>query len=877
MFAGDVSGHHLQNYRTGYLTDYQTDYRTDYQAASHQSNVNPKQIDHVNEQLSDSNLDRTDDADRRKDPENDWDRTKKDPKQEKKREDEREKDLERQHLLFAVEANDDRSFAKLDFNAYEGTEKHGKFNKEIKESKIQNNDHRTSSVSFSSTANSLRAADNRRPNPSLSRSPVEQASNRTSNRASNRTQRPSSSPPISAPPLPPQPTQLPAHLSEPFSEPIVYPLKNYSFLGHPNYPVSKSNRSSSVSSIFPDRRRTSSLLEKQLAWYELVGITMFNLLGSGLAGHQSSMNKKFKNQTNHAPPNASLNEIETVLSRPIASSGFGQQQQQNQQNDEHHTNRERAPYAAANNQTLGLMKNLKQSLPQCIIIGVRKAGTRAVLEYLTLNDRIRKADNEVHFFDNDERYALGLDYYRTQMPFTTRGQIGIEKSPAYFVTSTVPERIRTMNASIKLILIVRDPVTRLISDYTQLTHNKLLKLDDLMRISGSSNRQQQQQQRLENHLSEFLLSSASSSLSEFPVDKKTKFHSQPKAATNERTAVLGEPRSASAPPNNLGKKIEKRPHDENSIIEKSHLNADYYWSRIGSEPDYRKAEQLDEIEQDADAFVPSAKRQKRRAKALENGNRAASADEMNKLLSSASSTSSRSESSSRRRAESRPIDFKWNSNSKVIDSNANARSNGDRRSSAYRKTKRKIDRQADQPADRRPDRPDRKRPKAKRISRQALEQNEPNAEHRQTDDDEDEVYRAYRELSPDDEDVELDDHLDDDYLSSEHKQQIKKAPTNRDSGKTGSRPPAYNEHNNSPTGAGKQGSRSPSIEQAAKSNQDDHYHRRIPKFEELVIRNGQVNTNYRPVKTSIYSLYMDNWLRVSTNALFSFPLFFRIF
>ena len=32
----------------------------------------------------------------------------------------------------------------------------------------------------------------------------------------------------------------------------------------------------------------------------------------------------------------------------------------------------------------------------------------------------------------------------------------------------VPERIRAMNASIKLLLIVREPVTRAISDYTQL-------------------------------------------------------------------------------------------------------------------------------------------------------------------------------------------------------------------------------------------------------------------------------------------------------------------------------------------------------------------------------------------------------------------------
>lgn len=883
LLTGDAPADYLRDYRTSQQTnDHQTDQRTGNPDASR--SANPRQIDHVNEQIFDRNLDRSDDALRRRDPEKELERDQENdsagglPEQDP----ENEKALERQHLLSEAAANDDRSFAKLDFNAYAGTVEHAKFNnKEIKErkTKIQNNDHRTSSVSFSSTANSLRSKSDRS-NTSQSRIvnslPFASIDTYRSSNVLN-----SSSAPLGAfkpkhtvfPPTdPPMHQPLPAHMiSEPIIDSIADPLKNYSFLGKANYPVSKSNRSSSVSSIFPVERRTSSILEKQLAWYELIGITMFNLLGSSLAGHPGLANKKFKNQTIltilNSPLNSSsnANEIETVLSRPISSSAFSQPEEGHEvehdqserqpterypferyQNERHQAerpdHRNGSEYAAANNQTLGLMKNLKQSLPQCIIIGVRKAGTRAVLEYLTLNDRIRKADNEVHFFDNDAAYARGLEYYRNQMPYTTAGQIGIEKSPAYFVTARVPERIRTMNASIKLILIVRDPVTRLISDYTQLTHNKLLKLDDSMRASGS-NRQQQK----ENHLSEFLLSSGSSS--EFPVDKKAKIRFEP---TNELAAVRGEPRRPATTTNNLAKKIEKRPDDENSIIEKSHLTTDYYWNRIGSEPDYHKAEQLDEIEQDADAFVSLAKRQKRLAERP--GQTPRTASEMNKLLS--------------RRPKSRPIDFKWNSDSKIIDSNA--RSNGDRRS-AYRKTKRKIDRQdvADRAVDKAVDREQRERSNANRISRQALEQNaEPNVEHQQTDD-EDEAYRAYREHSPDDEDVELDDHLDDDYLSSE-KQQIKQAPTNRDGGQV-RRPPAaaYNSHN-SPTGA----SWPPqSIERTAKSNQDDHYHRRIPKFEELVIRNGEVNSNYKPIKTSIYSLYMDNWLRVSRNRFFSFPFF----
>uniref|UniRef100_A0A336MHI9 Heparan sulfate glucosamine 3-O-sulfotransferase 5 n=1 Tax=Culicoides sonorensis TaxID=179676 RepID=A0A336MHI9_CULSO len=107
-------------------------------------------------------------------------------------------------------------------------------------------------------------------------------------------------------------------------------------------------------------------------------------------------------------------------------------------------------------------------LPQCLIIGVRKCGTRALLEMLYLHPRIQKAAGEVHFFDRDENYLKGLEWYRKKMPHSFRGQITIEKSPSYFVTPEVPERVKAMNSSIKLLLIVREPVTRAISDYTQL-------------------------------------------------------------------------------------------------------------------------------------------------------------------------------------------------------------------------------------------------------------------------------------------------------------------------------------------------------------------------------------------------------------------------
>ncbi|XP_014679650.1 PREDICTED: heparan sulfate glucosamine 3-O-sulfotransferase 3B1-like [Priapulus caudatus] len=53
------------------------------------------------------------------------------------------------------------------------------------------------------------------------------------------------------------------------------------------------------------------------------------------------------------------------------------------------------------------------------------------------------------------------------MPPTLDGQLTIEKTPSYFITREAPRRIAAMSRDVKLMIVVRDPVTRAISDYTQ--------------------------------------------------------------------------------------------------------------------------------------------------------------------------------------------------------------------------------------------------------------------------------------------------------------------------------------------------------------------------------------------------------------------------
>ncbi|XP_048843659.1 heparan sulfate (glucosamine) 3-O-sulfotransferase 1-like 2 [Brienomyrus brachyistius] len=150
--------------------------------------------------------------------------------------------------------------------------------------------------------------------------------------------------------------------------------------------------------------------------------------------------------------------------------------------------------------------NATQRLPGAIIIGVRKGGTRALLEMLNLHPDVEVAKAEVHFFNVDEHYHRGLAWYRAQMPVTLPGQLTVEKTPGYFASPQAPARVRAMDRAVRLLLIVRDPAQRLVSDYTQVLHNRRERhkpypaLEELLLLDGAVNPAYKALQRSLYHL-----------------------------------------------------------------------------------------------------------------------------------------------------------------------------------------------------------------------------------------------------------------------------------------------------------------------------------------------------------------------------------------
>ncbi|ELU15572.1 hypothetical protein CAPTEDRAFT_96868 [Capitella teleta] len=107
----------------------------------------------------------------------------------------------------------------------------------------------------------------------------------------------------------------------------------------------------------------------------------------------------------------------------------------------------------------------KPRLPQCVLIGERKTGTTALLHFLMRHPQIKAAQKEVHFFDRHANYREGLRWYVDRMPPTNSTEVTFEKSPRYFRSPWVPQRMHEIIPNIKLMLSVRDPIKRAVSDF----------------------------------------------------------------------------------------------------------------------------------------------------------------------------------------------------------------------------------------------------------------------------------------------------------------------------------------------------------------------------------------------------------------------------
>jgi hypothetical protein len=105
-------------------------------------------------------------------------------------------------------------------------------------------------------------------------------------------------------------------------------------------------------------------------------------------------------------------------------------------------------------------------LPDFLVLGAQKAGTTALYEYLRRHPQITgPAWKEVSFFDR--HWARGESWYRGNFPnlARTRGKLVGEASPSYVFHPLAPQRVQEVVPEARLIVLVRNPVDRALSQY----------------------------------------------------------------------------------------------------------------------------------------------------------------------------------------------------------------------------------------------------------------------------------------------------------------------------------------------------------------------------------------------------------------------------
>jgi hypothetical protein len=106
-----------------------------------------------------------------------------------------------------------------------------------------------------------------------------------------------------------------------------------------------------------------------------------------------------------------------------------------------------------------------------VIIGAMKCGTTSLFRYLCQHPQVvGSSHKELNYFADDDNWARGNTWYEEHFDFDpARHRVGLEASTHYTKQPMYPnaaERMAQVDASFKLVYLVRDPVARIESHLT---------------------------------------------------------------------------------------------------------------------------------------------------------------------------------------------------------------------------------------------------------------------------------------------------------------------------------------------------------------------------------------------------------------------------
>jgi hypothetical protein len=111
---------------------------------------------------------------------------------------------------------------------------------------------------------------------------------------------------------------------------------------------------------------------------------------------------------------------------------------------------------------------VKLRLPNFLIVGAMKSATSSLADLLGRHPDCYVAPEEIHFFNHDEKFKRGAEFYGTFFADAGDARAVGEKTPTYSEQTRHPyiaQRIRETLGPIQLVWIFREPVARTVSHY----------------------------------------------------------------------------------------------------------------------------------------------------------------------------------------------------------------------------------------------------------------------------------------------------------------------------------------------------------------------------------------------------------------------------
>ena len=126
-------------------------------------------------------------------------------------------------------------------------------------------------------------------------------------------------------------------------------------------------------------------------------------------------------------------------------------------------------------------------LPHFLVIGTQKGGTTTLHHLLSRHPGIFLPEvKEVHYFS--QHFHQSRQWYADHYQLAKPGQVRGDITPFYMFHKAVPERIRSVLPNARLIVLLRDPVERVLSQYFHARRHGYEQLDLIPALEAEEQR-----------------------------------------------------------------------------------------------------------------------------------------------------------------------------------------------------------------------------------------------------------------------------------------------------------------------------------------------------------------------------------------------------